>query len=77
LVTKEQITAAQNFITSCEPANALRHRPATQNHEEWRAQLLTARQTRRAARDTMLELCGTREVYQEAIKAAFEVRRTG
>ena len=76
MVTTQQLAAAHAFLTACEPANALRLKPATQNLRAWQDQLHTAQADRRAARTAMQDACGTRAVYQEAILAAREGRKT-
>lgn len=77
MVTTQQLAAAHAFLTACEPANALLQRPGTQGRRAWRDELRVAQASRRAARSTMQDLCGTRAVYQEAIAAAREGRKLG
>jgi len=77
MITTEQLAAANAFLAACEPANALRQRPTTQNHRTWQDQLWTAQARRREARIAMQDLCGTRAVYQAAIAAARESQKLG
>jgi hypothetical protein len=74
MITSEQLTAAQTFLTACEPANALRQRLPAQNQRAWQIQRRAAQAARRAARTAMQDLCGTRAVYQAAVAAARESR---
>lgn len=71
MLTTEQV-AAQAFLVACEPANALRLRQATQNRRTWQEQLQAAQADRRAARVVLLDVCGTRAIYKEAIAVAQE-----
>lgn len=75
MITPKQVAAAHAFLIACEPANALRQRPAAQNQRTWQGQLQAAKATRLAARTAMQDLCGTHAVYQEAIAAARERRK--
>ncbi len=75
MITTEQVAAANTFLIACGPANALRHGPTTQSLQIWQDQLQVAQDDRRAARVILLDLCGTRTVYKEAIAAAQEKRK--
>jgi ribosome-binding protein aMBF1 (putative translation factor) len=75
MVTTQQVAAAHAFLVACEPANALRQKPATQNQRTWQGQFQAAKAARSAARTATQDLCGTRAVYQEAIAAARERRK--
>jgi hypothetical protein len=75
MLTPEQVTAATTFLVACEPANALRQGPTTQSLQTWQNQLQVAQAGRRAARVILLDLCGTRMLYKEAIAAAQEKRK--
>jgi hypothetical protein len=75
MITTEQVAAASAFLIACDPANALRKGPTTQTLQVWQGQLAVAQESRRAARVTLLDLCGTRAVYKEAIAAAQERRK--
>jgi hypothetical protein len=77
MVTTQQLAAAHAFLAACGPANALRQRPINQSRQAWQAELDSAQASRRDARSTLQELCGTRAVYQEAIDSAREVRKLG
>jgi hypothetical protein len=66
------VAAAQAFNLACEPANALRLRQATQNRQAWQNQLQAAQANRRTARLVLLDVCGTRAIYKEAIAVAQE-----
>lgn len=75
MITTEQAAAAHAFLVACEPANKLRLGPTTQSLQIWQDQLQVAQEGRRVARTTLLDLCGTRAVYKEAIAAAQEKRK--
>jgi hypothetical protein len=75
MLTTEQVVAAHAFLVACEPANALRLRQATQNRRSWQDQLQAAQADRRAARLVLLDVCGTRAIYKEAIAVAQEKRK--
>jgi hypothetical protein len=75
MITTEQVAAANTFLSACAPANSLRRGPTTQSLQIWQNQLQVAQEGRRAARGILLDLCGTRAVYKEAIAAAQEKRK--
>jgi hypothetical protein len=75
MITTEQVAAANTFLLACEPANSLRRGPTTQSLQIWQNQLEVAQEDRRVARGILLDLCGTRTVYKEAIAAAQEKRK--
>ena len=77
MVTTQQLAAAHAFLAACGPANALRQRSTNQSRQAWQDELQTAQASRRAARSTLQELCGTRAIYQEAVAAAREGRKLG